>query len=114
MKSSIKCSCGRLILAKDVMQTGHYLRLFGPSFVYVKYRCSRCKRISEAFVKQKDWERGVLSEMPKEITVEEKTAFDNMGQIRINECIDAHFEMEKKNPLKQLSKLVDKETSIDN
>jgi len=53
MKSAIKCNCGQRVLARDVMQTGYYLRLVGPSFVYVKYRCSRCKKLGEQFVKQR-------------------------------------------------------------
>ena len=49
MKSVIKCNCGHRVLAKDVMQTGYYLRLVGPSFVYVKFRCSHCKKLGEQF-----------------------------------------------------------------
>ena len=95
MKSMIKCNCGQRILAKDVMQTGYYLRLFGPSFVYVKYRCSRCKKLGEQFVKQEEWEEGILHGIPSELTAEEKKRFDKMGPIDIHECIDAHFALER-------------------
>ena len=95
MRSMIKCNCGQRVLAKDVMQTGYYLRLFGPSFVYVKYRCARCKKLGEQFVKQEEWEDGILCDVPSEVTSDEKTRFDEMGKIDIHECIDAHFELEK-------------------
>ncbi len=102
MKSQIKCNCGQRILAKDVMQTGYYLRLFGPSFVYVKFRCSRCKKLGEQFVKQEEWEDGILHDVPSEMTVDEKKRFKKMGKIGIHECIDAHFELEKMDSLATL------------
>ncbi|MFQ3548751.1 MAG: hypothetical protein SNJ70_03240 [Armatimonadota bacterium] len=102
MKSTIKCNCGHRIFAKDVMQTGYYLRLFGPSFVYVKYRCSRCKKLGEQFVKQEDWEEGILQDTTHELTSDEKVRFDEMGKITIHECIDAHFELEKINSVDEL------------
>ena len=95
MRSTIKCNCGQRVVGKDVMQTGYYLRLFGPSFVYVKYRCARCKKLGEQFVKQDEWEDGILNDVPSEVTSDEKQRFDDMGKIDIHECIDAHFELEK-------------------
>ena len=104
MKSMIKCNCGQRILAKDVMQTGYYLRLVGPSFVYVKYRCSRCKKLGEQFVKQEEWEDGILHDVPSEILPEERGKFEEMGSIDIHECIDAHFALEK---IANLSELIE-------
>lgn len=94
MKTMIRCNCGQRIVAKDVMQTGYYLRLFGPSFVYVKYRCSRCKKLGEQFVKQEDWEDGILRDIPNEVSSNEKDRFEQLGPIQINEVIDAHFKLE--------------------
>lgn len=102
MKSTIKCNCNQRILAKDVMQTGYYLRLFGPSFVYVKYRCSRCKKLGEQFVKQDEWEDGILNDAPSEMSPDENRKFKGMGKIDIHECIDAHFELEKISSLSEL------------
>ena len=93
-KSTIKCNCGQRIVAKDVMQTGYYLRLFGPSFVYVKFRCSRCKKLGEQFVKQEDWEDGILRDAPSERTPQEKEKFEAMGPIDIHEAITAHFQLD--------------------
>jgi hypothetical protein len=95
MKSVIKCNCGQRIFAKDIMQTGYYLRLVGPSFVYVKFRCCRCKKLGEQFVRQEDWEEGILCDIPQELTSDEKRRFDQLGSVDIHECIDAHFELEK-------------------
>jgi len=111
MKSMIKCNCGQRILVKDVMQTGYYLRLFGPSFVYVKFRCSRCKKLGEQFVRQEEWEEGILHDAPTEITPEEKQRFAEMGAIGVHECIDAHFELEESGNLHELREILEESKS---
>jgi hypothetical protein len=82
------------------MQTGFYLRLFGPSYVYVKYRCSRCKKLGEQFVKQEEWDGGILRSSSEEIAVDDKERFDTLGPIDINEVIDFHFQLENLDDLK--------------
>lgn len=98
----IKCNCGQRIVTKDVMQTGYYLRLFGPSFVYVKFRCSRCKKLGEQFVKQEDWEDGILRDTPVEVSAQEKEKFQELGPINIEEIIDAHFKLESATSFEEL------------
>lgn len=103
VKPMIKCNCGQRVIAKDVMQTGYYLRLFGPSFVYVKYRCSRCKKLGEQFVKQEDWEDGILKDVPSEIDAEERERFQSMGMIGVHEAIDFHFALGEGDCLSRLA-----------
>ncbi len=103
LKSSIKCNCGQRIIAKDVMQTGYYIRLFGPSFVYVKFRCSRCKKLGEQFVKQDEWEDSILKDIRIETEISEKEAFKEMGPISVNEQIDFHFQLETSKSLSLLA-----------
>lgn len=100
IRSSIQCHCGQRIIARDVMQTGFYLRLFGPSYVYVKYRCSRCKKLGEQFVKQEEWDGGILRSAAEEIAADDKERFDALGPIDINEVIDFHFQLENLGDLK--------------
>ena len=106
MRTSIKCNCGHRIVAKDVVTHGYYLRLFGPSFVYVKYRCSRCKKLGEQFIKQEEWEEGILKDVAIEVSTEEKDMFTAQGPIDINEVIDFHFALENLNDLKSLEPLL--------
>jgi DNA-directed RNA polymerase subunit RPC12/RpoP len=103
----IKCNCGQRVVAKDVMQTGYYLRLFGPSFVYVKFRCSRCKKLGEQFVKQEDWEDGILKDAPSEVNVGELQRFQGMGEIDVHEAIDFHFALTEGNSLSKLAEFMD-------
>ena len=102
MRTSIKCNCGQRIIAKDVVQHGYYLRLFGSSFVYVKFRCSHCKKLGEQFIKQEEWEEGILKDSALELSHDEKEQFTSQGAISINEVIDFHFELEKMTNLKSL------------
>lgn len=101
-KPTVKCNCGQRIVAKDVMQTGYYLRLFGPSFVYVKFRCSRCKKLGEQFIKQTDWEDGMLKDIPSEIESVEKQEFEAMGPIGVHEQVDFHFALDDPDALMKL------------
>jgi DNA-directed RNA polymerase subunit RPC12/RpoP len=93
-KAGINCNCGQRIIAKDVLQKGQYLRLFGPSFIYVKFRCSRCKRLGEKFIEQDKWDDALLRDIPSEFSSEEKKSFDRLGPISINEVIDFHQVLE--------------------
>lgn len=103
VKPMIKCNCGQRVVAKDVMQTGYYLRLFGPSFVYVKFRCSRCKKLGEQFVKQEDWEDGILKDVPFEVNMDEQQRFQAMGEIDVHEAIDFHFALNEGEALSKLA-----------
>lgn len=103
VKAVIKCNCGQRIVARDVMQTGYYLRLFGPSFVYVKFRCSRCKKLGEQFVKQEDWEDGILKDIPSELNIDQKQDFHTMGPITMDEQIGFHFQLDDPELLTKLT-----------
>jgi DNA-directed RNA polymerase subunit RPC12/RpoP len=94
IRTSVKCPCGKRVVSRDVMQTGYYLRLFGPSYVYVKYRCSRCRKLGEQFIKQEEWESGILKDSTEELAHDDKERFDSLGTIDINEVIDFHFALE--------------------
>ncbi|HEY3298544.1 MAG TPA: hypothetical protein VGK34_07805, partial [Armatimonadota bacterium] len=112
VKAVIKCNCGQRIVARDVMQTGYYLRLFGPSFVYVKFRCSRCKKLGEQFVKQEDWEDGILKDIPSEVTQDQKQEFQSMGPITVDELVDFHFQLDDPTLLSKLTEGITLEDAV--
>lgn len=95
MKTSLKCNCGQRILRRDVMQQGFYVKKFGPSFVYIKYRCSRCKKLGEHFVKQEEWEDGLLQDIQTEAKAEERARFAGLGAITLDEMRQFHRTLEK-------------------
>ena len=102
-RTALKCSCGQRIGQKDVMQTGYYMRMMGPSFVYVKFRCSRCKKLGEQFVKQEVWEDGIFEEAVVERTASEKRRFEALGPINLQEMADFHSALEQPDSLNLLN-----------
>jgi hypothetical protein len=104
MKTSLKCHCGQRILQRDVMRQGYYMRQLGPSYVYIKYRCSRCKKLGEHFVKQEEWEDGMLSEITNEATEPERKRFSTLGAITLDEMRDFHYALESLDAIPNLLK----------
>ena len=103
MKTSLKCHCGQRVLRRDVMQQGYYMRQYGPSYVYIKYRCSRCKKLGEHFVKQEEWEESVLIDQPTEMSPNEKTRLSDMGSITLDEMRDFHRSLDQLSSLPDFS-----------
>jgi hypothetical protein len=102
-RTTIRCNCGQRISQRDVMQTGYYPRMFGPSFVYVRFRCARCKKLGEQFVKQEEWESGILRDTGTESTAPERERFATLGPIRLTEQAEFHEALEKLTDLKTLN-----------
>ena len=75
------------------MHAGYYPRVFGPSVVLVRYRCSRCKKLGERFVKQEEWESGIFRDVLSETTLDEKSRFDTLGPIAMGELARFHDEL---------------------
>ena len=106
--TAIRCHCGQRIVAKDVLQRSWYVRVFGPSFMYLKFRCSRCKRMGEKFIEQDKWDDAILRDIPSELTGEEKKRFEKLGKITVDEEIDFHFDREKPEALGELVRQYEK------
>lgn len=107
--SAIRCHCGQRIVTKDVLQRSWTVRVFGPSFMYLKFRCSRCKRLGEKFIDQDKWDDTLLRDIPSEVSIDEKKRFDGMGQITIDEALDFHFALEEThNTLGELTRQFEK------
>ena len=92
--TAIRCHCGQRIVAKDVLQRSWYVRVFGPSFMYLKFRCSRCKRLGEKFIEQEKWDDSILRDIPSEMSLDEKRRFDQLGDISVDEQVEFHFSLD--------------------
>src|SRR6266436_4380547 len=102
MKTTIKCNCGQRIFSRDVMQQGYYVRQFGPSYVYIKFRCSRCKKLGEHFVKQEEWEDGLLNDHITEMNTAERSRLSRLGAITLEEMRDFHRSLDQLNSIPNL------------
>ena len=85
MKAALTCVCGQRIFSRDVMQQSWMRRSFGDGYVYLRYRCSRCKRLNECFISDEDWDVRVLFHHVPEASDEELRAFEEMGPITTEE-----------------------------
>jgi len=94
-RTGIRCGCGHRVTKKDVIQTGLYLGVFGPNFIYVRYRCGRCKRIGEQLVQEHEWDPSVLRESEPKILPDDLTRFAEMGEITPEEVIDFHYALDR-------------------
>lgn len=92
-EATITCHCGQQLLPKDILQRGRFPRLLSPGFVYVKFRCPRCKRLGERFVPQEPLGREARSGSA-DITIVERSRFEAMGRIDLDEVIDFHFQLD--------------------
>lgn len=90
----VTCNCGHHIGTKEILQTSLYLSLLGPSFVYVRFRCGRCKRVGEQLVREEKWNQGMLRPDGPSLSTEERDKFEGLGPITPAEKIDFHYALE--------------------
>jgi hypothetical protein len=76
------------------MHAGYYPRVFGPSVVLVRYRCGRCKKRGERFVKQEEWESGIFRDSGIETSLDEQVHFSTLGPIAMTELVRFHEELD--------------------
>jgi hypothetical protein len=89
-QTQVTCSCGQRVVVTDVVQQGRVLRLFSPSLIYLKFECSHCKRVSERFMPEAEWDPGALRATPHEATRDERRRFEEMGEITLDEILNFH------------------------
>lgn len=84
------------------MQQGIYMRQAGPNYVYIKYRCSRCKKLGELYVKHEEWQDSLLHEHTSEQTQDERQRFTQLGAITLAEMRRFHHALEDMNAFPDL------------
>lgn len=93
-RTALRCTCGQRIGEREVLRAGYYPRPFGPSYVLVRYRCSRCRRRGEKFLRQEEWDQGILSDATLELDVPARTSFATQGPITMREQADFHHQLD--------------------
>jgi len=89
------------------MHQNTYAKQLGPCYVYIKYRCSRCKKLGEHFVKQEEWDERMLQELGADVTESERSQFAKLGAITLDEMRDFHKALDS---LNQIPNLLEKES----
>lgn len=106
--NSIRCSCNQRIVAKDVLQKSWYVRVFGPSYMYLKFRCGRCKRLGEKLIKQRNWDESILCAIDTEVTGRERQRFEDLGRISVDEQIGFRCGLDQPDTLAELARQYEK------
>ena len=93
-KQEVKCrSCGHRILAREIMRTDLYERAPGQNYVYVKFRCRRCKRMGQTFVPEARWDWTLLEPARDELSEPERDRLSEAGPISDTELLDFHVSL---------------------
>lgn len=102
-KALVRCRCGHQVLAREVLRTDLYERSMGREYVYVKFRCKRCKRMGEAFVAENRWDWSILEPAPGEMNAEERDRFLDVEEISDADVEAFHRQLEAMCDLSELT-----------
>lgn len=103
-KTVVRCRCGHQVLAREVLRTDLYERALGREYVYVKFRCRRCKRMGEAFVSEARWDWSILEPAPGEMTGEERDRFLDADEISDADISAFHAQLEQLSRIEDLAR----------
>jgi len=103
-KIVVRCRCGHQVLAREVLRTDLYERAMGLEYVYVKFRCRRCKRMGEAFVAESRWDWSILEPAHNEMSEVERDQFLDEDAISAEEVLDFHRRLESADSWRDLQK----------
>lgn len=93
-RPAVRCRCGHQVLAKEVLRTDLYERPSGREYVYVKYRCKRCKRVGETFVAENRWDWRIFEAPQSEMSESEMDTFADKAPITSEDLLDFHCHLE--------------------
>ncbi|MBV9867242.1 MAG: hypothetical protein JO316_17945 [Abitibacteriaceae bacterium] len=103
-KAIVRCRCGHQVLAKEVLRTDLYERSSGREYVYVKFRCRRCKRLGEAFVAENRWDWSILEPVRNDMTEAERDQFLDKAPISDVEVLEFHCDLREIERVSELSR----------
>jgi len=83
------------VLAKEVLRTDLYERSSGREYVYVKFRCRRCKRMGEVFVSERQWDWSIFEPARNEMSDTERDLFLDQDAISVAEIILFHRQLKE-------------------
>lgn len=95
VKSGVYCSCGQRVYEGDVIHKGTQLRRVDTTYVYLRYRCSRCRRLGEQFIRLDAWDDKILRLEIREMDAEESKLKARLGPISLDEMLDFHYSLEQ-------------------
>jgi hypothetical protein len=101
----VRCRCGHRVLAKEVLRTDLYERPSGREYVYVKFRCKRCKRLGETFVAESRWDWRIFEAARSEMSDAESETFAAQAPICAEDILAFHRQLEELESIEQAIEL---------
>ncbi len=89
-KTPVKCRCGHQVMAREVLRTDLYERASGRDYIYIKFRCTRCKRLGQTFIPEARFDWSSLESAPDEMTPQERDRALEAGPISTGELMEFH------------------------
>ena len=93
-KAIVRCRCGHQVLAKEVLRTDLYERSSGREYIYLKFRCARCKRLGQSFIPEAKWDWSALEGDAKEWSDAERERFAHSEPISAVELLHFHAQLQ--------------------
>lgn len=81
MHAELRCQCGQRIFSRDIIHRGNVVRPIGGRMVYVRFRCPRCRKLGEQYIRRDEWDLRMIYGVEPEVTPAERARFDRMGPI---------------------------------
>ncbi len=89
-KTIVRCRCGHQVMAREVLRTDLYERASGRDYIYIKFRCTRCKRLGQTFIPEANFDWTSLESAPDEMTPQERDRALEAGPISAAELMAFH------------------------
>jgi hypothetical protein len=94
-ETKIRCQCGHRVTVREVLQAGLHLNGQGTPYVYVRFRCARCKRVGQRLVHRASWDHDVLEPIGAPLSAADRERFERLGPISPEELLDFHEAVER-------------------
>ncbi len=102
-KQEVKCRCcSHRIQAGEIMRTDLYERAPGQNYVYVKFRCRRCKRLGQTFVPEARWDWTLLEPARNELSDKDRERLSDAEPISETELLDFSVRLKNLSDLTEL------------
>lgn len=89
-QQGVRCRCGHRVGMREVTRTEWYVDDDEGQYVYVRYRCSKCRRIGQKWVSTDQWNWDLLRVDRSELTEEEERRFASFSRIDTDQVLEFH------------------------
>ena len=102
MNKIVRCRCGHQVMAREVLRTDLYERASGRDYIYLKFRCMRCKRLGQTFIPEARFDWSSLESGADEMTTQERDRALEAGPISTGELMEFHAALKAVGSVDQL------------